>query len=138
MLKPPYGRVTAIDLNRGDTKWTAAIGDGPRNHPLLKDLNLPPMGAAAAQRGAGDQEPVVRHAMGSGNLGGGGNLPVGGRPLTKMPIEPTKLRALDKATGAHALGIRSAVAPAGGADDLHAAGQAISRGCRRRRPRPRN
>jgi quinoprotein glucose dehydrogenase len=37
---------------------------------------------------------------GSGNLGGGRNLPIGGRPLSKMPIEPTKIRALDKATGA--------------------------------------
>ena len=45
ILKPPYGRVTAIDLNKGDTKWVAAIGDGPRNHPLVKDLNLPALGA---------------------------------------------------------------------------------------------
>src|SRR5882672_821144 len=41
LLKPPYGRITAIDLNKGDIIWTAANGDGPRNHPLLKPLNLP-------------------------------------------------------------------------------------------------
>ena len=39
-------------------------------------------------------------AMGAGNLGGGRNLPVGGRPLSKPEIEPTKLRVYDKATGA--------------------------------------
>jgi glucose dehydrogenase len=38
-------------------------------------------------------------AMGAGNLGGGRSLPVGGRPLSKPEIEPTKLRVYDKATG---------------------------------------
>jgi quinoprotein glucose dehydrogenase len=99
ILKPPYGRVTALDLNRGETKWTQAIGDGPRNHPLLKDLNLPPMGLP--MRNAALVTKSLLFVMpGSGNLGGGRNLPIGGRPLTKMAIEPTKIRALDKATGA--------------------------------------
>ena len=44
MTKPPYGRITAIDLNNGEILWQVAHGDGPRNHPLLKDLNLPPLG----------------------------------------------------------------------------------------------
>jgi quinoprotein glucose dehydrogenase len=39
-------------------------------------------------------------AMGAGNLGGGRNLPIGGRPLSKVEIEPTKFRVYDKATGA--------------------------------------
>ena len=46
LMKPPYGRITAIDLNKGETAWMVANGDGPRNHPLLKDLNLPPLGQA--------------------------------------------------------------------------------------------
>ena len=46
LLKPPYGRITAIDLNKGEIAWQVANGDGPRNHPLLKDLNLPPLGQA--------------------------------------------------------------------------------------------
>jgi len=44
LTKPPYGRITAIDLNRGEILWQVAHGDGPRDHPLLKDLNLPPLG----------------------------------------------------------------------------------------------
>jgi len=46
LFKPPYARVTAIDLNKGDHLWTAAVGNGPRDHPLLKGLNLPPLGDA--------------------------------------------------------------------------------------------
>jgi len=46
LMKPPYGRITAIDLNRGEQAWMVPNGDGPRNHPLLKDLHLPPLGQA--------------------------------------------------------------------------------------------
>jgi glucose dehydrogenase len=46
LMKPPYGRVTAIDLNRGEIKWTVANGDGPRHDPLLEALKLPPLGQA--------------------------------------------------------------------------------------------
>jgi quinoprotein glucose dehydrogenase len=44
ITKPPYGRITAIDMNTGEHKWQVAMGDGPRNHPLLKDLDLPRLG----------------------------------------------------------------------------------------------
>ena len=44
ITKPPYGRITAIDLNTGDHLWMVPNGDGPRDHPALKDLNLPPLG----------------------------------------------------------------------------------------------
>jgi quinoprotein glucose dehydrogenase len=46
LIKPPYARVTAINLNTGDHVWMTPIGNGPRNHPRLKDLNLPPLGDA--------------------------------------------------------------------------------------------
>lgn len=93
-------RVTAIDLRKGDISWTSPVGDGPRNHPLLKDLNLPPLGAPLRN------SPMVTRsllfiAMGQGNLGGGRALPVGGRPLSPPYAEPIELHAFDKATGAH-------------------------------------
>ena len=44
IFKPPYSRLTAIDLNTGEHRWMAAVGDGPRDHPLLKGLNVPPLG----------------------------------------------------------------------------------------------
>jgi quinoprotein glucose dehydrogenase len=40
IVKPPYGRITAIDMNRGEHLWMTANGDGPRHHPLLEELNL--------------------------------------------------------------------------------------------------
>jgi quinoprotein glucose dehydrogenase len=44
LFKPPFGRITAINLRTGDHSWVAASGDGPRNHPMLKDLKLPRLG----------------------------------------------------------------------------------------------
>lgn len=44
LIKPPYGRITAIDMNQGTKVWMTPNGDGPRDHPLLKDLHLPPLG----------------------------------------------------------------------------------------------
>jgi quinoprotein glucose dehydrogenase len=46
LIKPPYGRITAYDMNQGTRVWMTPNGDGPRDHPLLKDLNLPPLGNA--------------------------------------------------------------------------------------------
>ena len=44
LFKPPYSRITAIDLNKGEHRWMSPVGDGPRDHPLLKALNLAPLG----------------------------------------------------------------------------------------------
>jgi quinoprotein glucose dehydrogenase len=46
-VKPPYGRITAIDLNSGDHLWMVPNGDTPdwiKNHPALKGVNLPRTG----------------------------------------------------------------------------------------------
>ena len=44
LVKPPYGRVTALNMNTGELEWSVANGDGARDHPLLRDLDLPPLG----------------------------------------------------------------------------------------------
>jgi len=44
LFKPPYGRITAIDLSTGNRKWMTPHGDGPRTHPAIKHLNLPNLG----------------------------------------------------------------------------------------------
>ena len=44
LLKPPYGRITAIDLLAGEILWQVPNGEGPRDHPRLKHLQLPPLG----------------------------------------------------------------------------------------------
>ena len=45
LLKPPYRRITAIDLNTGEHVWQIPFGRGPANHPMLEHLNLPPLGS---------------------------------------------------------------------------------------------
>jgi glucose dehydrogenase len=47
LLKPPYGRITAIDLNTGETLWWIPNGDTPdnvKNHPLLRGVKIPVTG----------------------------------------------------------------------------------------------
>ena len=44
LVKPPYGRVTALNMNTGELEWSVPNGDGARDHPLLRDLDLPPLG----------------------------------------------------------------------------------------------
>ena len=75
LLKPPYSRITAIDLNTGDHAWMQPNGDGDRlrNHPMLRDLDLPPLG------GEGRGGPVVTRtllvsALTAGGAGGGPRL----------------------------------------------------------------
>ena len=49
LIKPPYGRVTAIDLNKGDIVWQVAHGETPdsiRNHEALKGVKIPRTGSA--------------------------------------------------------------------------------------------
>ncbi|MFT5089842.1 MAG: quinoprotein glucose dehydrogenase [Candidatus Latescibacterota bacterium] len=44
LTKPPYGRITAIDLNTGEHLWVQATGRGPVDHPALAHLDLPDLG----------------------------------------------------------------------------------------------
>ena len=44
VVKPPYARLTAIDLNEGEIAWQVPFGEGSRlirNHPLLNGVDLP-------------------------------------------------------------------------------------------------
>ena len=47
IVKPPYGRITAIDMNSGDHLWMIANADTPdriKNHALLEGVDLPRTG----------------------------------------------------------------------------------------------
>jgi len=54
LLKPPYGHLTAIDLNRGEILWRVPFGDDARlrSHPALKDVKLPERLGVAGAMGA--------------------------------------------------------------------------------------
>ena len=59
LVKPPYGRITAIDMNKGEIVWQIAHGETPdnvQNHPALKGLNIPRTGRAGSNRHARHQD----------------------------------------------------------------------------------
>ena len=48
IIKPPYSRITAINLQTGEHAWMVPNGDTPAaiaNNPALKGLTIPPTGA---------------------------------------------------------------------------------------------
>ena len=99
LLKPPYGRITAIDLNKGEQLWMRPNGDGPRNHSLLKPLNLPPLG------NPGRSSPLVTKTLLFLGEGDPVMAALGSRLRPEMPASLAPgyggktFRAFDKATG---------------------------------------
>ena len=88
LAKPPWGRITAFDLDAGTIVWQIPHGTTPdevRNHPLLAGVELPPTGRAG--RVATLVTPNLLIAAEAGAVAG----PAGG--------PGTMLRAYDKATG---------------------------------------
>jgi quinoprotein glucose dehydrogenase len=52
MVKPPYGTLAAINLDRGDLLWQVPHGDTPdniRTHPLLAGKTIPKTGQPGTQ-----------------------------------------------------------------------------------------
>ena len=88
ITKPPWGRITAIDMNRGEHVWMKANGDGPRDHPALRDVEVPPLGVASRPVALVTKTLLL---MGEGAQGvfGGVQANMWGRSF----------RARDKATG---------------------------------------
>ena len=89
LVKPPYSRITAIDLDTGTFRWQVPFGATPpniRNHPALKGLNLPPMGRPGNNSGTMVTRTLL--VAGESNFG---PTPSGARGAM--------LRAFDKATG---------------------------------------
>jgi quinoprotein glucose dehydrogenase len=88
LVKPPYGRITAIDLNKGEIVWQIAHGETPdniKNHPALKGLNIPRTGQQ------GRIGTLVTKTLVIAGDGGFSTTPSGRRGAM--------LRAYDKATG---------------------------------------
>ena len=63
LVKPPYGQISAIDLNKGEILWQVAHGETPavvRNHPDLKGLHDPAHRSPRNRRDAGHQDAADR------------------------------------------------------------------------------
>ncbi len=90
IVKPPYSRITAINLDSGTFRWQVPFGATPdaiRNHPALKGLNLPPLGRPGLNAGTLVTKSLL--IAGETNIG---PTPNGRRGAM--------LRAFDKETGA--------------------------------------
>jgi quinoprotein glucose dehydrogenase len=88
IVKPPYGRITALDLKNGSLAWQIAHGETPdniKNHPLLKGLNIPRTGQPA------HLAPLVTKSLLI--CGDGGTF------TDEHGRNAARLRAYDKATG---------------------------------------
>ena len=48
LVKPPYKRISAIDLKTGDLIWQTPLGEGPTGHPAIKHLDLGPLGSQSS------------------------------------------------------------------------------------------
>ena len=88
LIKPPYGRVTAIDLKTGEHVWQVPHGPGPKDHPALKDLNVGDLGNS--DRGF----PLVTKSLLFMGQDGGGRAMGGGAGAPSA-----NFRAFDKASG---------------------------------------
>ncbi len=90
IYKPPYGMISAINLDRGEIMWQSPAGDTPdnvRNHPALRGLNIPKTGQPGVS-GVGLMNTKTLVVMGDSQV-------------TTTPEHPrgAMLRAWDKTTG---------------------------------------
>ena len=95
LLKPPYGGITAIDMNRGEILWQIAHGETPdrvHSHPALAGLDIPRTGQNASV----------------GTLVTSTLLIAGEAELTsdENGVRRAMLRAYDKSTGAEVGALR--------------------------------
>ena len=89
-VKPPYGLISAIDVNRGEIAWQTPHGDTPdaiRNHPALRGMNIPKTG----QPGVAGVGLLVTKSL----------VIMGDPQVTSPPGRPrgAMLHAYDKKTG---------------------------------------
>ena len=89
LIKPPYGTISAINLDKGEIVWQIAHGETPdaiRNNPALKGLNIPRTGQTGYNIGTLITKTLV--------IAGDGQV-----TTTQQHPRGAMLRAYDKATG---------------------------------------
>ena len=89
LIKPPYGRLTAIDMDHGEIKWQIPFGPTPdavHNSPLLKGMKIPPTGETGLSVGSLVTKTLL--IAGDGTTG-----------TSAAGVRGTALHAYDKLTG---------------------------------------
>ncbi len=76
LLKPPYSRMTAIDMRSGEHRWMVPTGTGERvrNLPALRGLSLPPLGGDSTLSGPLLTKTLLFYALTTGGTTGGPRL----------------------------------------------------------------
>jgi quinoprotein glucose dehydrogenase len=90
IMKPPYGVLDAINLDRGEIVWQVPHGETPdavRNHPALQGKTIPKTGQNASVGLAVTKSLVI--------LGDGQATNPGGRPVARC-CGPTRRQAVRK------------------------------------------
>ena len=118
LFKPPYMRLTAIDLNQGSVAWTIPLGDGPRRRVI--ELGAPDPGPLGG--GAYTGPLVTKTLLFIGLRGSEAPDLVFGTPDAAANViearrgdatAPPELRAIDKTTGATVHSVILPAAPTG-------------------------
>jgi quinoprotein glucose dehydrogenase len=89
LIKPPYGVISAISLDKGEILWQTPHGDTPdaiRNHPALKGLTIPKTGQSGYNIGTLVTKTLV--------IAGDGQI-----TTSASGTRGAMLRAYDKTTG---------------------------------------
>jgi quinoprotein glucose dehydrogenase len=89
LIKPPYGRLTAIDMDQGEIKWQIPFGpmpDAVRNSPVLKGMKIPPTGETGLSVGSVVTKTLL--VAGDGTVG-----------TSAAGVRGAMLHAYDKLTG---------------------------------------
>ena len=96
LLKPPYSRMTAIDMNTGEHAWWVPTGEGNRyrNHPRLRDLNLPPLGGDNGTNGPLLTKTLLLYCLTAGGTNEGPRL------VAYDKADGTELASVDLPSGA--------------------------------------
>ncbi|MBM40722.1 MAG: pyrroloquinoline quinone-dependent dehydrogenase [Acidobacteria bacterium] len=73
LLKPPYSRMSALDMNTGEYNWVIPTGNGDRyrRHPMLRDLDLPPLGGDNGTNGPVLTKTLLIYCLTTGSSSGG-------------------------------------------------------------------
>jgi quinoprotein glucose dehydrogenase len=89
--------MTAIDMNKGDHVWMVPLGQGKfvRNHPMLKNLNLPALGGDSGMSG-----PLLTRTLLISALTTGGTNDDGPRLVARDKATGNEVASVDLPSGA--------------------------------------
>ena len=102
LWKPPYSRITAIDMHTGDHRWMVPMGDLAQSNPVLKQLGLSAVGRNARGHMLLTKTLLIIGQEGTTQREGGPQRESSAPGTVNVPnfeVHDPKFVAYDKATG---------------------------------------